>query len=1256
MSAQEKATSPCSPPAKLVGEEHLPRLTTSSAANNSRYEFPIVCVGASAGGLESLERMFAATPRDTGMAFIVVQHLSPDFKSLMDELLGRQTDIPIRKVEDGDAVEPNKIYLLPPKKHAIVSGGRLLLTDKDPHEPLSLPIDHFLRALAQEAGDKAVAVILSGSGSDGSRGIRNVHEAGGFVIAESEATAKFDGMPMSARETGLVNLVLRPEEVPAALLQHAASRRNGKPPAPMTTPTDQVDEGIELIFGLLNNEYGIDFSHYKATTVGRRIQRRLSMKQFDDINAYAEALQTDPNELNALYRDLLIGVTRFFRDPDAFTKLEHEVIPEIIARASQDEIRVWVAGCATGEEAYSIAMLFHEQLEKQGKQAQVKVFATDVHKTSLETAAAAIYDEDAVKEVSEQRRERYFKRDGEGYCVDADLRRLLVFAPHNVLKDSPFTKMDLIACRNLLIYFQPQAQQRALSLFHFGLKTGGILVLGPSETPGELLDEFETIDDHWKIFRKRRDVRLPTELRYPLPRALSQSPTLPRASAASAGRGLPDAALLGAYDWLLARHMPPAILINERHELLHVFGGAEKYLRVRAGRPTGDALDYFAGELRTTVLGAIKKVHRDNAPLRYNGVRVETPQGSESVRVVVEPIFNARAGVRQLLVAIEPMVETQLSAAEAIEDTHVRQMSRDRIETLEDELRFAKENLQATVEELETSNEELQATNEELVASNEELQSTNEELHSVNEELYTVNAEYQKKINDLTELTSDLDSLMESTDVATVFLDRDLCIRKFTPQIVPIFRLMPHDIGRSIDSFAHHLDRPSLIDDMRRVLHTGHPIEDEVQNRAGRWLFLRLLPYRSKKQIEGIVLTLIDIEALKRSQQSLALAVKQRDDFLAMLSHELRNPLSAVLSAVQLLDHAADDRAMVEQSLAVVKRQSLHMSRLLDDLLDISRMTRNKLELKRSKFDLRDAADAAIETVRPAVKRNGQSLITELPSEPLIVDGDYDRLRQVQVNLLANAVKFSARGAEIHHSLAAEDGWAVIRVRDHGDGIAPDMIDKIFQPFVQSRRTQPHSDGGMGVGLTLVRTLVDLHGGSVSAHSEGAGQGSLFEVRIPLADNAESTVAQSAGGQPEHGEEEAEMPTIRSIVVVEDQFDNRNLLVNLLRLSGYQVESAADGNEGLSLIERIRPDVAIIDVGLPERDGYAVARAARERMSEHPITLIALTGYGQRADVEKALAAGFDHHLVKPLQPEALRKLLGRPPRGAEAGYENKPG
>jgi two-component system CheB/CheR fusion protein len=1315
-----------------------------------------VGVGASAGGLEALERLFERMPPETGAAFIVVQHLSPDFRSLTDELLARRTRIPIHRVENGMEVRRDAIYLIPPKKDMIIANGRLLLTDKDPAQFLALPIDHFFRSLAQDARDRAIGIVLSGTGSDGSRGIRDIHEAGGMVIAQAAETAKFDGMPRSAIETGVVDRVLAPEEMPDALMRYT---RHPGAPAPSSAAETPAPAGMDVVFRLLRETYQIDFSQYKSETVARRTERRLVLNHSFGLDDYINRLANDPEELNQLYKDLLIGVTRFFRDEEAFHRLARDVIPGILNRLPKgEEARVWVAGCATGEEAYSLAILLIECSEALQRPVAVKIFATDVHKASLDFASAGQYSESSLAGVSPARLERYFVRKGEGYQVSPELRKLVVFAPHNILRDAPFTKIDLVSCRNLLIYFQPPAQKKVFSLFHFGLKTGGVLFLGPSESPGELADEFDTTDSRWKIYSKRRDIRLPPDVRLPL----TVSPFRPRpAVAGPAYAATPDQLLLGAYDALLDEYMPPALLVSEAREVLQTFAGASKYLKLRDGRFSADLLDMVDQELRTALAGALPRALIEMTPVVYKGLRVRLPEGERVVDVTVKPVQSRRANVPYALVQLDEIGVAPTPQVQA-HQIDPGQASRDQILSLEADLRHTKENLQAMVEEMETSNEELQASNEELVASNEELQSTNEELHSVNEELYTVNAEHQRKIAELTELTADMENLLACTEVHTIFLDRSLRIRKFTPKVAETFNLLAHDVGRRIDSFTHTLDHPGLLDDLRAVLRTGTPCERQVRGRQGAWFLMRVFPYRSGSAVDGVVFTLVDIgrvkqaeadllrlgqqlggilrhspawlfvkdldgrylvcgdsfkktvgtdptgktardifpadvaeavaarEArvtadgadtraevvlpgpdgphtylavefpladetgrvtgvggvhtditdLKRAEKQARDAVVQRDRFLAMLSHELRNPLAALLNSVRVIQHYGSRSEQAAEWFPVIERRSRHMARLLDDLLDISRLTQNKFEIRRQPFDVVSSAPGVLEEVRPIVDERRLQVSVDLSEEPLCVEGDPARIHQAQVNLLMNAAKYTPEGGRVRYSIRREGDEAVIRVRDSGVGLSREMLDKAFDLFVQADETLDRSGGGMGVGLTLVRWIVDLHGGRVRAYSDGPGTGSEFVIWLPL----EAKAPGPAPGPPAPGAD-GEAARGKKVLVVEDDADIRASLQTLLEMSEFRVRTAVDGPGALDALNRECPDLALIDIGLPGMSGYELCRQIGQRLPARRPYLIALTGYGQAGDRQAALAAGFDAHVTKPFNPaDLLRVLESAPP------------
>ena len=769
----------------------------------------IVGIGASAGGLKPIEDFFDNMPNDSGMSFVVVQHLSPDFKSLMDELLARHTDMSIHKVIDGVTIEPNSIYLIPPEKNMSIKGGKLLLADKAKKPQLHLPIDNFFESLADNIGESSVAIVLSGTGSDGSRGIKRVRESGGLVVVQEPESAGFDGMPRAAIASGVVDLICEPHEMPARLVKYQEDfDRQAIQQSEFENEFDGIAPGANgsvmlRLFRFFRQRDNVDFSLYKQGTIQRRLERRMRMSTRATLDSYFDLVEEDESEAEQLFRDLLVEVTSFFRDPEAFERLRNVVIPEMIQSAEKNtELRVWVCGCATGEEAYSMAILFEEAFRVSDRSdLGIKIFATDIHRKSLELASSGYYPSKSLEHVPAELH-KYFVRNN-GICnVRRETRQKVIFASNDITRDPPFTRLDMICCRNVLIYLEPKVQKRILSTFHFGLKTKGVLFLGPSETVGDLGNEFEQLDRHWRIYSKRRDVRLPEATRMPLTPVLGaivHEQNAPFMGGASQVQN--QLWLTSAYEDLLAKHVPPSLLINELHELVHCFGDARKLLTPPEGRHTNDILKMLDKNLGVSVSAALHRAKTEGVPVVYRGVRVQLRDDQESLYQVTAEPYHKR-GQTLFLISLEEM-EKVVPDDRIVEDFHSNEHSSDRIEQLERELNYTRETLQATVEELESSNEELQATNEELIASNEELQSTNEELHSVNEELYTVNSEHKAKIEELTQLTSDMDNLLKSTEIGTIFLDRNFNIRMFTPAISVGFNVMPQDIGRPINHISY---------------------------------------------------------------------------------------------------------------------------------------------------------------------------------------------------------------------------------------------------------------------------------------------------------------------------------------------------------------------------------------------------------------------------------------------------------------------
>ena len=843
-----------------------PEPTTSPADSATRSPTHVVGIGASAGGLEALETFFDHAPCDSGLAYVVVQHLSPDYKSLMVELLSKRTRMPVRRADEGIVVEADCVYLIPPKKNLEIAHGRLKLTEKNAHATLNLPIDIFFRSLAEERGDRAIGVILSGTGSDGMRGVRAIKEVGGLAIVQDPASARFDGMPRSAISTGLVDYVSPPEEMPAQLVRYASHHESARraPPATLDLP----EEGVPAVLAAVKRQTGVDFTHYKPGTIVRRIERRMHVTQCRTVAEYLVLVRESARETTTLFKELLIGVTKFFRDTEAFDVLSREVIEPLVVRAGvRDTLRVWVPGCATGEEALTLAMLFHEQLDQHGRSVDLKIFATDIDRDAIELASSGVYPESISADVSPARLARFFVRKGDSYHVVRSLRESVIFAVHNLVKDAPFSRVDLVSCRNLLIYFDPVLQRRALSLMHFALKPSGHLFLGASETVADLPDHFRPLDARAKLFHRVGPVRTPiVDLAEP---STSERPPVRRVRAEPQAE-TPDAALavLAARADMADEFAPAALLITERHDLVHVFGDASRYLSVPRGAATHDALEMLPRSMVSLVALGMQKALRDDAAVSYRGVPVEGAEGERTFGVRIKPVREPGLRDRYVLVQLEPAASRRELAGEGALDVAAQGTAR--LDELQAELQFAQENLRATIEELETSNEELQATNEELLASNEELQSTNEELQSVNEELLTVNAEYQAKIIELTELSADVDNLLRSTSIATLFLDQSLQIRRFTPDVAALVHLMPRDVGRSVQHLQLSFDAPWWITDLTAVVGTRVPRERAIALSDGRQLLVRMLPYLGESAVaRGVVVTFVDVTPVHVAQRHL---------------------------------------------------------------------------------------------------------------------------------------------------------------------------------------------------------------------------------------------------------------------------------------------------------------------------------------------------------------------------------------------------
>lgn len=829
-----------------------------------------VGVGASAGGLEALEAFFTAMPADSAMAFIVIQHLSPDYKSMMVELLSKRTAMPVRRAEEGMLVEANSVYLIPPKKNLTIFHGKLLLSESDHSRGINLPIDIFLRSLADDQAEKAIGVILSGTGSDGVRGIRAIKEAGGMVTVQSEESARFDGMPRAAIGTGLADFILPPDEMPPKLIAFSRHPYAVKADRPILLSDE---DGLTRIFALLRERTRVDFTFYKPSTMVRRIERRMTLNQMHELRDYVKFMESYSGEVTALYRELLIGVTSFFRDREVFEELETLYLPQLFNRLETREVRFWVAGCSTGEEAYSLAMMSREVMKGLGKRLEVKIFATDLDRDAILRASSGIYPESVAADLPPRLLSQYFHRKDDQYQIDRSIREMVVFAQHNLIKDPPFTNIDLVSCRNLLIYLQPVLQRKSLELMNFSLNPQGLLLLGTSETTGDLADLFEPLHQKFRIYAsrgKRCPVSNGQELTTrPEPRPWQNRI---RSSSVARQRSYEEERLLDRFMQALAGdYVPLAVVVNEQMEALHILGNPDGYFQLQSGKLMNDITKIAVKELAIPLATGLQKVFATGQELKYAGIRVQRRGEPKIAQIRIRLLPEVKGQEPLAAIFIEELVQPAKATSGGVPVYDVNQEAEQRIHDLEQELQFSRENLQATIEELETSNEELQATNEELLASNEELQSTNEELQSVNEELHTVNAEHQSKIIELTELNNDLDNLMENTRIGTLFLDENLAVRRFTPAIRQVLKILESDIGRPINHLMHTLVDIDLFACIHEVALTTIEQEQEVCTRDGAWLLMRILPYHvGMGAVSGVVLTFTDIGLLKTTQDALS--------------------------------------------------------------------------------------------------------------------------------------------------------------------------------------------------------------------------------------------------------------------------------------------------------------------------------------------------------------------------------------------------
>lgn len=904
--------------------------------NHSKKEkVQIVAIGASAGGLEALKSFFAHLPNETGCAFVVIQHLSPDHKSMMAELLERVTELSIVEVSEPMNPQADHIYLIPPINNLLFQDGILQPTDKPKNHTLNLPIDLFFESLAREAKEDAIGVILSGTGSDGTRGSRSIKEKDGMIMVQDPKEAQFNGMPQSAINTGLVDYVLSVKKMGGELYNFMTALsvfhfKDG----------DMEQERSELmkILNFVDHKMGLDFREYKKATLARRIARRVQVCKSPSLNHYLEYLQENEAEVEILYREFLIGVTKFFRDPQVWKILREKVFPELVKNTSNGEtIKLWDVACSTGEEPYSYAICLLEEIEKQGKLIGLKIFATDISKEHLAIAGTGSYPETIAADVPAELLVKYFLQKAGRYVVNEKVRNSVIFSVHNIIKNPPFSKMDLVSCRNLLIYFQPRIQKKALDFLHFSLKMKGLLVLGTSESVTSHQEHFEIVDRKWKVYRNVQPSKtINTQIGMRQNSTINHSPSVTKNAPPARKAPLQNKLEIEFSSTLLEHFKGACVYIDSEYNILNAIGQFRKYANLPGQGFSINLLDMLDTELKHLVQISIRKARKLQDKVLYKGAVFMHNQQKKAVDIIVKPFeeHNLRGETHYIVTFIEK--EMVLDDVVPVDSITISKRSQEYVLNLEEELKQAREDLQISLQEIETSNEELQTANEELLASNEELQSTNEELQSVNEEINTVNAENLQKMEDLEVLNADITNLLESTQIGTIFLDSELKIRKFTPAIREHFNLVDSDEGRSISDFLSNIGRNKLLEGCKHVLETGEKAEEAIKTKGKSYL-RRLSAFKNKrKKTEGVVITFIEITSLQRSKEKLEAREKQYRNLYEEdpIMHLNLDPRTAIIKGCNRMTAEKlgydSKKELLEESIFDIFPESLQVKALKD--------------------------------------------------------------------------------------------------------------------------------------------------------------------------------------------------------------------------------------------------------------------------------------------------------------------------------------
>lgn len=1221
-------------------------------------------IGASAGGLEALQEFLTFLPSNTGMAFVIIQHLAPDHKSMLAEILSKYSAMPVVEIEDGMRIERNHVYMIPPKFNVEIVGDTLKLKEYD-STIINHPIDIFFRSLAASYENRSVAIILSGTGSDGASGIRSVKEQNGVIIVQSPESSKFDGMPRNAIATGFADMIQKPDAI-AKEMMHIATSMIDSGTHVLTSDQDLMSQ----IFLVLKNVTKINYAYYKQTTILRRIERRMVITHSRTLSEYVNYLNGNPDEAKILAKEVLIGVTSFFRDPEYFDVLKESVVKKILKNEPADQqIRVWVAGCSTGEEAYSVAILFAEAMEELGVHRDIKIFATDLDGDSISTAVRGMYGDNIIEDVSIGRLSKYFTRKGNKYVIRHDIRKMIIFAQHNVFQDPPFGRLDLICCRNVLIYFQTILQRNLFSIFHMALNNNGYLFLGRSESVIDYDDVFRNMCANEKIFVHNAGGKVPVheQFRYSMQNFSSiieplQIPNIEEEDEIKYKASELDISVLEAL-------MPACVLVNEKNELIRSFGDCSKFLSIPAGAATLDIFMLIRNDLKIAVSTVLRDSKESDTKVSYDNVPVQFDETPEFITIVAQPVAD-KHGMKTGNTAIA-FIRGKRNLTGDLREYKIDSAASKRISDLEYELKMTKNDLRQTVTELESVNAELQAANEELLTANEELQSSNEELQSVNEELYTVNSEYQSKVNELAGLNDDMANFLSTTLVGILMVDRELNIRKFTEYISSEFNVVEQDIGRSFRYITYHFTTVDLVKQCSQVLETMEPIEQHCASVAGKTYLIRIAPYRAsgsnsfanraegnqngKKDVQGLVITFVDTskqvddqEQIEEMARALRIAVKsgrEKETFLSHISHDMRTPMTTISGLTQLSLQAENVPDEIRDNLEKIQISSNYLLKIMEEILETSRINAGKVVSVTTAVRENEVIDTVKAIVTEQIEDAGLTFEVNIHGlENRYVFMDTPHVERILLNIITNSIKYTPRGGKITFDVEADYGSDQVthtyRISDTGKGIRESFQRRMFRAFEQDN-AEDESNAGVGLGLFICKNLTELMGGEISCESK-TGQGSVFTVKLSYNLATEEQLALMNSRKNEYDKNSLFGKTV---LFAEDNPINAEVIIKILSTQGIHTELARDGQEAIDMFNLYGEhhfQAIIVDLMMPVMSGEEAARRIRKlpNPDAKTIPIIALTADITNNVDERCRAAGMNACVNKPLEPEKLFAIL----------------